>query len=130
MSDGWDILSPQDLRVDVIVPVPLHRSRQQERGFNQAALLARELGQRLHRPVVEDTLVRAKATAPQVGLDVQQRQENVRDAFECVNDSLASKCVLLIDDVRTTGSTLEAACHALRERGVSSVWAYTLARAR
>jgi ComF family protein len=130
LSEGWVTLSPNDLDVDAIVPVPLHASRLSERGYNQAALLARELGHYLKRPVVEEVLIRVKDTIPQVGLDARARRDNVHSAFQCVNSSLAGKQVLLLDDVYTTGSTLEAAADALRTEGVSSIWAFTLARAR
>ena len=130
MEDGWTRLAPHDLELDAIVPVPLHRSRQRQRGYNQAALLARELGQRLQIPVIEDAIVRSKATAPQVDLNAQARRANVRDAFRCEGNSLSGKHVLLVDDVCTSGATLESACLALRGAGVSSVWACTLTRAR
>lgn len=130
MAEGWMTLAPQDLQPDVIVPVPLHPSRQRQRGYNQAALLAQELGSSLRRPVIEDVLVRIKATAPQVDLDAQERRVNVRNAFRCTDTSLSGKHVLLIDDVCTTGATLESACVALRETGTLSIWAFTLARAR
>jgi ComF family protein len=129
LAEGWAALSSQNGALDVIVPVPLHAARQRQRGYNQAALLARALAGHLHRPVMEDNLVRTRATAPQVGLDAQARRANVRDAFLCSNQSLTGKRVLLVDDVCTTGSTLEAASAALRDGGASSVWAYTLARA-
>ncbi len=130
MADGWAALTPHTLDPDVIVPVPLHPSRQRQRGYNQAALLSRELGALLQRPVVEGVLVRIRATAPQVDLSVQERRKNVRDAFRCTGRDLAEVQVLLVDDVCTSGSTLESACAALRESGTSSVWAYTLARAK
>jgi ComF family protein len=129
MSRAW-IKDPSfSPKIDTIVPVPLHPTRQRERGYNQAALLARELGIRLRLPVVEGALNRTRATVPQVGLDARQREDNVRGAFLCIADSLSGKAVLLVDDVCTTGSTLEAACAALKDSGVPSVWAYTLARA-
>jgi ComF family protein len=130
MSEGWVALTPRDLRIDAIVPVPLHSTRQRQRGYNQAALLAMEVGAHLRRPVIQDVLVRTKATAPQVALGAQERLANVRDAFRCTDDGLSGKHVMLIDDVCTTGSTLESACAALRAAGTLSVWAYTLARAR
>ena len=130
MADGWAALSPPGQNTDLVVPVPLHASRQRQRGYNQAALLAREIGARLASPVVEDILVRARATAPQVELSAPERQANVRDAFCCVDDSMDGRRVLLVDDVCTTGFTLEAACSALRDAGAVLVWAYTLARAR
>jgi ComF family protein len=130
MAEGWTALAPQELQPEVIVPVPLHPSRQRRRGYNQAALLAQELGSNLQRPVIEEVLIRVKATTPQVGLDAQERRTNVRNAFRCTDNNLSGKHVLLIDDVCTTGSTLESACVTLRETGTLSVWAYTLARAR
>jgi ComF family protein len=130
MGQGWDDASPPGGNIDLIVPVPLHATRLRERGYNQAVLLARELGQILERPVMEDALERTRATAPQVGLNAEQRLENVRGAFRASRPGLAGKRVLLLDDVYTTGSTLEAACAALKEEDVAYVWAYTLARAR
>ncbi len=122
----------QDVRLpaEVIVPVPLHTRRLRERGYNQAALLARELGRGVGLPVLEDALVRVRETSPQVDLNAEERKENVRGAFHCPADQLADKDVLLIDDVYTTGATLEACSLALRQRGVRTVWALTLARAR
>lgn len=116
--------------VDVVVPVPLHATRLRERGYNQAALLARELTQRTGLTLNERTLVRKRATAPQVELSAMQRRENVHDAFCCSDGELAEKRVLLIDDVCTTGATLEACAVALLESGAHSVQALTLARAR
>jgi ComF family protein len=130
MADGWNRLAPRDVSLDAIVPVPLHRSRQRERGYNQSALLARELGHCLQLPVIEDAVVRSRATAPQVDLGAQARRANVRNAFRCQGNNLAGKRVLLVDDVCTSGATLESTCLALRGAGVSSVWACTLVRAR
>lgn len=116
--------------VDLVVPVPLHLARLRERGYNQAALLARELASRTNLAVNEQVLERRRATAPQVELNARQRMENVRDAFHCVReDVLDGKQILLIDDVCTTGSTLEACAAALRAGGACVVRALTLARA-
>jgi ComF family protein len=118
------------LPADVILPVPLHARRLRERGYNQASLLARELGKGVGLPVLENALIRVRDTAPQVDLKAKERQENVRGAFHCPDDRWAGKRVLLIDDVYTTGATLEACSLALKQRGVRIVWALTLARAR
>jgi len=118
------------LPADVIVPVPLHARRLRERGYNQATLLARELGKGVGLPVLENALIRVRDTSPQVDLSAEERKENVRGAFHCPDDRLAGKNVLLVDDVYTTGATLEACSSALKQRGVRNVWALTLARAR
>ncbi len=130
MSDAWAICAQDALDPDVIIPIPLHPKRLRDRGYNQSALLARELGRQLQLPVAEDLLVRTRATAPQVGLDALQRQENVRNAFRCVGPIAETKRVLLVDDVCTTGATLAAAAVALRDGGAQTIWAYTLARAK
>jgi ComF family protein len=130
MARGWTVLKPPATDFDVIVPIPLHPSRQRKRGYNQALLLARELGRRLEKPVEEKSLVRTRHTRPQVDLDASARYANVKGAFRCTGGSLAGKRVLLVDDVFTSGATLRAATAALREGGVSAIWAYTLARAK
>ena len=127
MADYW---KDHPMAIDVAVPVPLHRSRERRRGFNQAVHLARELSARVGITVDEGILMRHRRTAAQVSLDVTERQQNVRDAFTCVGQGAAGKDVLLIDDVCTTGSTLEACAVALRRGGARSVRALTLARAR
>ena len=128
MADRWECLRPGDREPDVIVPVALHPQRERARGYNQAALLADELSRQLGLPAVPDALVRVRDTMPQVGLSSHERRENVRGAFSCRGSTLSGRRVLLVDDVCTTGATLEAAASALLDGGVESVWAYTLAR--
>jgi len=125
-----DYLERELLPAEVIVPVPLHPKRLRERGYNQSALLARQLGEQTGLPVLEGSLLRMRETASQVELSAQERKENVRGAFACVDERLAGKRVLLIDDVCTTGATLEACSIALAQRGPRSVWALVLARGR
>lgn len=115
--------------VDVVVPVPLHAKRLRERGYNQAALLAREVACQVGVSLDEQTLVRHRATASQVDLNAGQRKKNMRDAFRCSSNALAGKRVMLIDDVCTTGTTLEACAIALARGNASSIQALTLARA-
>jgi ComF family protein len=114
---------------EILVPVPLHRRRLKERGYNQSALLAHELGRLVNLPVLEGSLVRLRDTPPQARTtSAEERRRNMADAFTCADLRLKEKEVILIDDVATTGATLEAAAEALRKAGTSSVWALTLAR--
>jgi ComF family protein len=116
--------------VDVVVPVPLHPARLRARGYNQAALLAREMAGQVGLNVDERLLIRQRATPPQVELNAQQRRENVRNAFRWSGNGLAGQRVVLVDDVCTTGATLDACAVALCEGGAHSVRALTLARPR
>lgn len=118
------------LPVDVVVPVPLHSQRLKERGYNQAALLAKGITETLDLPLLDNALLRVKSTVPQVGLGARQRRDNVKGAFHCADVDLKEQRVLLIDDVCTTGATLEACSLALRGSGVSAVWGLVLARER
>jgi ComF family protein len=113
---------------EVLVPVPLHRRREWERGFNQAAFLARRVGRRLGLPVVPRALRRLRATPPQSG-DPADRRRNVRDAFAVARPArVAGRHVLLIDDVLTTGATANECARALRRAGARRVGVFTLAR--
>ncbi|MGQ9457570.1 MAG: ComF family protein [Anaerolineae bacterium] len=120
----------QGLQAEVLVPVPLHAERERERGFNQAALLARELGRLTGIPVDGESLQRVRATPPQVGLSREERQRNMARAFRCREGAVQGKRVALVDDVCTTGATLYAAGQALLEGGAVEIWAVTVARSR
>jgi ComF family protein len=114
---------------EVLVPVPLHNKRLRERGYNQSYLLASELGKRLDMPTVDDTLRRVKYILPQAKTrSVEERLHNVSEAFSCSNTRLQNSRVLLVDDVSTSGATLEACAKALKLSGAKSVWGLTLAR--
>ena len=110
---------------DFVVPVPLHPSRRRERGFNQAEDLARHIG----LPVIR-ALRRVRRTSSQAELPAAQRQGNVKDAFavQCPAPALERKIVVLIDDVSTTGATLDACAKALKDGGAREVRALTAAR--
>jgi ComF family protein len=124
-------LLQNQLPVDIMVPVPLHPHRLRERGYNQAALLAKEVEKALGLPLLEGALVRVRSTRPQIGLNARERRENVREAFRCVDRGVMNgRRILLVDDVCTTGATLEACSLALREKGVGAVWGLVLARER
>lgn len=110
------------------VAVPLHSSRARQRGFNQSELLAREIRSLLSLSTPPGELVRTRATPPQVGHDRRWRLDNVRDAFEWRGAALDARSILLIDDVATTGATLEACAAALRAGGSGSVTGVSVAR--
>jgi len=122
----------------LVVPVPLHRSKYAERGFNQARALAASALDALGKshPVwrltlASSTLMRLRATESQAGLSPRQRRLNVRGAFSVADPAaVAMKHILIIDDIFTTGATARAAARALVEAGAASVWIATLARAR
>jgi len=117
------------LNTETIVPVPLHRTRYKYRGYNQAELLANELAKLIHQPINAQTLIRHRSTKSQMTLNAVERQHNVANAFICRNNHLQNKTVLLIDDVCTTGATLDACAEAMRQAGAEAVFGLTLARA-
>ena len=120
------------IRADAIVPVPLHSERERQRGYNHAALLARVCSARLGLPLFEAMLVRHRATLSQVGLQHWERQQNVQGAFSCsppfAGGQLRGRCIVLIDDVSTTASTLEACAAPLFAAGAAAVFGLVLAR--
>jgi ComF family protein len=118
-----------DLIGDVIVPVPLHASRLRERGYNQCELLANELSQVLKLPINTTALQRTRQTKSQMTLNAAERHQNLMGAFFCQPKNLTQRHVLLIDDVCTTGTTLDTCAEALMQSGASSVWGLTLAKA-
>lgn len=109
--------------IQAIVPVPLHKKRQKKRGYNQAEILAKELGVLLDIPARTDILKRVRDTKPQKMLNNAQRKRNLQDAF-LARKGAPPECVLLVDDIYTTGSTLNAAAGALLEAGAKKVYAY------
>jgi len=118
------------LAADVVVPVPLHRDRQRERGYNQAELIARSLAKRLGLPCRPYLLVRTQPRPEKLRLTVRERWRSVRNAFDIREGTQVDKLrVLLLDDVLTTGATLDACSRALREAGAAYVAAMTVARA-
>ncbi len=118
------------LAADVVVPVPLHRERERERGFNQAALISKPLAKKLRLPHKAVLLMRTRARPDKQVLSLEERWESVRGAFATRPGSQVDNLrVLLVDDVLTTGATLDACARALREAGAKSVIALTVARA-
>jgi len=123
-SIAWKSLSSSP---PLLIPVPLHPAKEKARGYNQSLLLASDLAALTGWPVVR-SLKRTRETESQVGLDIEKRRENVRDAFEWQGD-VAPHSVLLIDDVCTTGATLSECALALTAVGTKRVYVATVARA-
>ena len=124
-----DYLIANPVSVEILVPVPLHQKRLRERGYNQSSRLARELGKLANLPVVDDCLARQRHTPPQARTSsVDERRSNTANAFVCRDHRLRDKKVLLIDDVSTSGATLDACAAALKASGATSVWGLVMAR--
>jgi ComF family protein len=124
----YEYLVQNPLPGEVLVPVPLHPRRLRERGYNQSALVARELGRLSGRPVVAGCLVRQSHTMPQVrSAGAEERRRNVASAFACRDGRLAGRNVVLIDDVSTSGATLNAGAAALKSAGAAAVWGLVIA---
>ncbi len=111
---------------DVIIPVPLHRARRRKRGYNQAQILAENLGKMLCIPVDSKSLARRKKTSPQKKLGHNERKKNLKNAFAVTSAFRPVRKVLLADDIYTTGNTLDAAAKALKEKGVEKVYFLTI----
>lgn len=121
--------NPDAFAADVVVPVPLHVSRLRERGYNQAELIARPLAKRLGLPLRSYLLVRTRPRPDKLKLTRKERWRTVRGAYAMRSDTKIDKLrVLLVDDVFTTGATLDACARVLRQAGASRVVALTVAR--
>lgn len=116
------------LSADVFVAVPMHPKRLRKRGYNQPELLVNELSNLTGIPNKTELLIRTKNTTSQVSLTADDRRNNVNGAFQCKDQVFLGKKVLIIDDVCTTGATLNACAIALKEGGAASVWGLTLSR--
>jgi ComF family protein len=122
-SDDWQQISDS---IEAVVPVPLHHERAVERGYNQSELLASEFCTAANLTLETQWLQRTKPTRQQVGLNPQERRDNVQDAFTA-HGSVYGRTLLLIDDVYTTGATMEACAQAAMAAGATRVFTLTLA---
>lgn len=112
--------------IEVIIPVPLHPSKKRKRGFNQAEILAGILAEATGIPIQTDVLFRIKKSRPQKMLDPQERRENLKGAFAVSKRWKPCRNVLLIDDIYTTGSTIERCAGMLKKAGAENVWFLTI----
>ncbi len=107
---------------EVIVPVPVHKSKLRDRGYNQAEVLGRELSKRLKIPVDAGLIVRETKTTPQKGLSGEQREENLKKAFISSEKIVEYNSALIVDDIYTTGATVEACTQVLHNMGIKDVY--------
>jgi len=113
----------------ILIPVPLDKSRIKARGYNQAEELAKELSKVLLIPVISDNLIKIKSTKSQMELTKEKRERNLQNAFAIKNPAeLADKKIFLVDDVYTTGSTMQECARVLRDAGAKQVWGIVIAR--
>lgn len=117
----------RQVRPDGIVPIPLHKKRWNQRGYNQAEVLAKALGECLNIPVYTKMLLRIKNTRPLKLLNPKERQNNLKKAFIIGENDVKLKTILIVDDIYTTGSTIEEATRVLKSSGVEKVYFVTLA---
>lgn len=114
-------------RPEALVPVPVHASKRHIRGYNQAEVLARELGSVLHIPVEANLVKRVRKTSPMKDLSVSERQNNLKKAFKITQNDVKLSTIIIVDDIYTTGSTLDAMSYELRRAGVERIYFVTLA---
>ena len=124
-----DFVRRLGLNVDMLIPVPLGKNRLKERGYNQVALVARPLAFELGLQYTPHGLWKSRETRSQVGLNVSQRRENVSKAYQADDKLVNGRSILLMDDVATTGSTIQSGTEALLAAGARNIYAITIARA-
>ena len=115
---------------DALVPVPIHQRRMRERGYNQAQLLAEEIGKQLNIPVRSRLVGRIRNTLPQKGRGPQERQNNLKKAFKMYENDVKLDTIIIIDDIYTTGSTIDAVGNVLLEAGAKRIYFATLSIGR
>lgn len=117
------------LNGDYLIPVPLHPKRLRQRGYNQSELLAARMSEITGAPMLEDAVVRVIDSEPQVrAISVDERRRNVENVFSCESSLVKGKDIMIVDDVCTTGATLEACAKSLQKAGAKRTFGITLAR--
>lgn len=126
----YDVISMQNISFDIIIPVPLHRSRFKKRGYNQAELLGKTLGERTGKPCNSKVILRTKNTDAMKTMSLMDRRESIRGAFafsEDMKNEIKGSKILLVDDICTTGATLDGCAYLLFQAGAEEVSALTFA---
>jgi competence protein ComFC len=128
LPDLIQCLSHSHLEFEMLIPVPLNKTRQRERGYNQVVVWGRLLGRTIGIPLISSAVIRELNTPSQVSLPADKRWENVQNAFSAKTDLVNEKNILLLDDVITTGATLIECAKTLKKAGAKKVSALTIAR--
>lgn len=123
-----EIIVNEKWNIDLITAIPLSANRKKERGYNQAEIIAKPIARTMNLPYSDKSVYRNKHTSSQVGLSVKERQLNMKDAFKADPNVVKDKSILLIDDVATTGATMDACAKALLDAGCRQVFGLTLAK--
>lgn len=131
-KDAWEMYGGwiQRMAPDMIVPVPMYRRKERQRGYNQAKVFAEALAGYIGCPVCSDLVVRTRDTTPLKGLDDVQRKKNLENAFKIGGNDVKLRKILLIDDIYTTGSTLDGVASALYSAGAQQVFCLTICGGR
>lgn len=124
-----DFVSQWFQNVNLIIPVPLGKNREHQRGYNQAGILAKPIARRLSIPFSNSALERIRETESQVGLSAEKRKINIQGAFRAREKFVKGKVILVLDDISTTGSTLNECAKALKKAGALKVFCFTFAKA-
>ena len=114
------------LGIEAIIPVPMYREKQRKRGYNQAEIYARAVSKALDIPLFTGVIQRVKNTIPMKELDASRRRNNLKKAFNIARNDVKFKCILIIDDIYTTGSTIDEIAHEFRMAGVRDIYFLTL----
>ncbi|WP_026526734.1 ComF family protein [Butyrivibrio sp. VCD2006] len=117
----------KDFNAEVIIPVPMYANKQKKRGYNQAEIFAKALGKSMNIPVRNDVVIRVRDTVPMKMLDSSERRSNLKKAFNIRENDVKFKCIILIDDIYTTGSTMDELAREFRRHGVERIFFVTLA---
>lgn len=112
--------------IEVVIPIPMYRRKQRKRGYNQAEVFARALGEEIELPVATKLVKRVKNTIPQKELNDRQRKDNLKGAFQLETNIVKYKKILLVDDIYTTGSTIDAVAKCFLEAGIEEVYFMTV----
>lgn len=125
LAARWQSFAASGATADVIVPIPLHPRRQAERGYNQSELLARALAREIHLPVITHAVCRVEYTLPLHSLSPDERHQNLRHAFAPGRDiaKIRGKNIILLDDIITTGATMQYTAQVLHAAGAANIWA-------